>query len=51
MRNTPNFVFSAPLFSAAARLNPNTFLVSLGSITPSSHNLKNELKLSLDYFT
>jgi len=38
--NTPNLVFSCGAFNDADILNPNTVLVSTGSITPSSHNLK-----------
>lgn len=37
---TPKVVFSISLLKAAAKLKPNIFLVSFGSIMPSSHNLK-----------
>ena len=40
IRKTPNCVFCNGAFSVALRLSPKTFLVSAGSITPSSHNLK-----------
>lgn len=36
---TPNVVSGIGAFNAALKLSPRTFLVSLGSIIPSSHNL------------
>ena len=45
--NTPNVVSGTGLFKEALRLRANTFLVSAGSITPSSHNLKKKTKSAL----
>ena len=40
--NTPNFVVGIGFLFATANDNPRIFLVSAGSMTPSSHNLADE---------
>ena len=44
--NTPNLVSSTGALSEALKLRPTILRVSAGSMTPSSHNLKEILRLS-----
>ncbi len=41
--NTPNLGSPIGAFSAALKLSPSTARVSAGSMTPSSHNLQQEV--------